>query len=182
VSGKGTLQDIGNVLVAIDSKLDILVQERQRVDAANMREVKDFLDQLSKVLTGRITGDLPRSIDVLERSIGLLDFDLKENLNTFSSTLINYENKLEDRIKKEIDYLKKVMLTRLDQHQNRQAELLTEIRGAIIFVGETVQDLSNSISEFDDGKIKPALDRLEQIFAKYSEIQESKKGFFRRKA
>ncbi len=172
------LCSIGNILAAMDLKLAALVEARRSADAEKVREIKESFEQIAGVVSARFTGDLPHAIEMLQKKIAILDIDIGENLKSLSKTLVDYESKLEERIKKEIQLLQEQVISRIDHHQREHAERLEQIADAIGSLGNTVLKLSNSIDEFDKNRLDPALDRLEEILSRQVTQQKTKGGFF----
>jgi uncharacterized protein YoxC len=172
------LCSIGDLLAAIDLKLTMLIEAKKASDEEKVSEIRKSFEQIARVVSARFAGDLPHAIEMLEKKIEIFDMDIKESLKSFSKTLIDYESKLEERIKRETQLLQEQLKSRLDHHQREQAEQLENIANAIGSVGNAVVKLSNSIEEFDKKRLDPVLDRLEEILSRWVEEQKTKGGFF----
>lgn len=174
------LRSIGDILAAIDLKLEELLKKRDSAQDESIGEMKSFFEQLARIVSTQFIGDLPHAIELLEKKIDQFDHDLKDGLKSFSDSLIKYESKLEERIKKEIQALQNQFIHRLDHHQREQTEKLEEISIAVKNLGTAIIKLRNSINDFDSERLNPALDRLDKILSEHSIDRKSKSGFFRR--
>ena len=121
------LISIGNRVAAIDLKLEDMLNKKSDTEAAGINEIKSFFEQLAKVVSSQFIGDLPKAIEYLEKKIDQFDYNLKDELKSFSKILIDYENKLEERIKKEI--IKKKKMKFITDYRRK---ILSEYRFRII--------------------------------------------------
>lgn len=175
------LKSIGSLIMAIDQKFERLLQTKEKSQVEMLGEMRAFFDQLAREVTSQFIGDLPRAIELLEKKIDLFDHDLTDGLRGFSDTLIQYENKLEERIKKEIQALEEQLIHRLDFHQREQTEKLEELCRAVNNLGSGINMLGKAINNLNSEIFNPALDRLEEILSQYLADKKGKFTLFHKK-
>ena len=171
------LKSIGTVLEAIDQKLEKILECQNDSRKDTLHEMQSFFEELSGVVSTRFIGDLPQSVQSLETRINIFRTDLNDFLQGFSNVLLRYENKLEKRIKDEIQALQDQFLKRLDYHQNEQIESLKRISSAIENLTKAITTLRNTVNEFNADRFDPALSKLEEILEYHGE-RKVRKGFF----
>jgi hypothetical protein len=142
------LRSIGDVLVAIDGKLEkFALTEKKGVDERT-EEVKHFFDNLALIVSEKFIGDLPGSIELLEKQIAILDFDIKENWKNISEALIKYEKKLKEHLKNELQADHQENLAKLDQYQKNNAEGLKDIAEEVGRLTNTIGTLTTEMKNF----------------------------------
>jgi len=142
------LRSIGNVLSAIDIKIEALVRTQKERAGDQVSEIKRFFDELAKTVSEKFIGNLPESIELLEKKIEILDFDIIDGLKNFAEALIGYESKLEKRIEGVIEDAHKRTLARLELHQSGHAKSLADITEVIGRLTNIIGELTAEVKEF----------------------------------
>lgn len=174
-------RSIGTLMVAIDQKLEKMLENQDNAQDKALEEIKSFFERLATIVSTQFIGDLPQALGLLEKKINLFDHDLKDFLREFSDVLIKYESKVEERIKDEVQALQEQFFNRLDHHQREQTTKLEEICLAINNLAAAISKLRNTINDFNSTRFDPALSRLEEILQRYGNQEEKPRLFGRRK-
>ena len=148
------------LLYAIDQKLEKILEYQTSHQETSVEEIRSFIEQLAETVSVRFIGNFPQSIEKLERKIDHFEHDLKNFLDEFSRVLIQYENKLEARIKSEMDSLDEKFQRRHEGIQQEQKERLEHIGDSIDNLARAISDLRSGIFNFSE-KLEAAFENLE---------------------
>lgn len=142
------LRSIGDVLVAIDGKLEKFALNERKSLNERTEELKLFFDNLALIVSEKFIGNLPGSIELLEKQIATFDFDIKENWKNISEALIKYEKSLEEHLKKKLQADHQETLAKLEQYQKNNTEGLKDIAEEVSRLTNTIGTLTAEMKNF----------------------------------
>ena len=178
---KDIVQSIGDKITAIDLKLERFLDNGDREAKANFETIKSFIEEMTQIVSIKLTGELPIAIELLEKKIDSFDIHLADSLKIFGRHLQAYEKKLEERIINEFEELNNNLIERINHHQVDHAERLEQL-------GQSIDKLSNAIgglyrhqTDFDAERLAQVLEDLNANLEKQREGKKSRRGFLNRK-
>jgi hypothetical protein len=178
---KDIVQSIGDKITAIDLKLERLLNNIDRQSGAQLEQMKSFLDEIARTMTTKLTGELPRAIELLEKKIDSFDLNLSDSLKIFGDHLLSYEIKLEERMIEEIQGLGRQLIQRLDKQQEEHAQRLENISRSMDNLSSAIAKLYNRQPDLDPERLTQALENLNNLLDKQEQENKSRKGFLRLK-
>ena len=178
---KEIVQSIGDKVTAIDLKLERLLNNADRDAAAQLGQLIAFLEEISRTISIKLTGEFPGAIELLEKRIDNFDLNIADSLKIFGDHLLSYEVTLEDRIKGEIHELGNSLKEQLEEHQQEHARLLEKISLSMDNLSRAIAGLYNRQTDFDTERLTQTLENLNAFLDNQSRGNKSFTGFWSRK-